>query len=228
MAYPVTYEIERPEKYNRLTVLFRLILAIPQLILVGAASFHWYSFYVASGDDTTRQFGILLPSGGILTAVLLILVFLAWWAILFTGRFPASLQRLCILIYRWAQNVYAYIYLLTNSYPPFSGDRPYELRLSVTPTEKHNRLTILFRFLLVIPHAIVLTFLGIALWVVTVIAWFAILITGQYPKGLYDFSEGVLRWSARVAAYIYLFVDDYPPFSLAAEPGGAGMQARPA
>lgn len=226
--YPVIYEIDRPEKYNRLTVLFRLILAIPQMILVGGSGIG--VIFTLSGQNQENagwQFISSIISTGILTWVLSILVFLAWWAILFTGRFPRAFQDFCINIYRWAQNVYAYIYLLADPYPPFSGEKPYSLRLTVTPTEKHNRLTVLFRIFLVIPHAIILTFLGIALIVVTIIAWFAILITGQYPEGMYNFSRGVLRWGARVAAYIYLFVDDYPPFSLESQPGAGAVQAQP-
>jgi len=227
MAYPVTYEIERPEKYNRLTVLFRIILAIPQMILVGGGGYLFTSLGSNQDNQGLRSIGSLLD-GGILNVVLGVLVFLAWWAILFTGRFPQSLQGFCINIYRWGQNVWAYVHLLADPYPPFSGEKPYALRLNVTPTEKHNRLTVLFRIFLVIPHAIVLAVLGFFQAIVTIIAWFAILITGQYPEALYNFSVGVSRWYARVAAYIYLFVDDYPPFSLAADPGAATMQARPA
>ncbi len=203
--YPVTYEIERPERYNRLTVAFRIILAIPQLILVGGAG----------------------SSNGILTTVLGLLVFIAWFAILFTGQFPTSFRPFCLMIFRWQQNVHAYVALQADPYPPF-GDKPYPLNLGVAPAERYNRLAVLVRVFLAIPHLIVLAFLGVAQGVVTLIAWFAILFTGQYPEGMYGFSVGVSRWSARVAAYLYLFVDEYPPFSLASEPGGAPMQPQTA
>jgi hypothetical protein len=225
MAYPVSYDVERPERYNRLTVAFRLILVIPHLFLVGGGGF------LAGGninqDDSTVTAVWSLLTSGILTIVAGILVFLAWWAILFTGRFPTSFRDFVTMIYRWSMNVHAYIALQTDPYPPFSGNAPYPLQLHVRPEEKHNRLTVAFRIFLVIPHAIVLFFLQLAQAVVTVIAWFAILFTGQYPEGMYGFSVGVSRWYARVYAYMYLLVDDYPPFSLSAEPGGAeGAQPR--
>jgi hypothetical protein len=202
VTYPVSYEIERPERYNRLTVLFRPILAIPHLILVG-------------GSITPT-----ISGNGALSAVLGILVLFAWFAILFTGRFPESFRGLCLMIFRWQQNVHAYILLQANPYPPF-GDGPYPLDLRVTPAEEYNRWAVAFRLILIIPHLVVLIFLGIAQAIVTLIAWFAILFTGQYPRGLYDFSVGVSRWAARVGAYAYLFVDEYPPFSLQSEPGEA-------
>lgn len=88
------------------------------------------------------------------------------------------------------------------------------------PAAHYNRWTVFFRLILAFPHWVVLIFLGIAQAVVTIVAWFAILFTGQYPEGLYDFSVGVNRWAARVGAYMLLFVDEYPPFALSAEPGG--------
>jgi hypothetical protein len=222
--YPVSYSIQRPDHYNRLTVAFRLILAIPQLILVGAGSFEVLSIpysYTSSGQNH-----VFIPyfSGGLLTLVLSILVFIAWFSILFTKRFPQAFQGFCIMIYRWSQNVQAYVTLLAAPYPPF-GDGPYPLQLSVTPTVEHNRLTTFFRVILAIPHFVALFFLGIAQTVVTIIAWFAILITGQYPAGMYEFSVGVVRWGARVLAYMNLFVDDYPPFSLSEGPAlESGLQ----
>jgi hypothetical protein len=163
--------------------------------------------------------------GGILTLVLEFLVFIAWWSILFTRRFPSSFQPFCLSIYRWGQNVQAYVNLLTDPYPPF-GDKPYVLQLTVAPDAEHNRLTSFFRVFMVIPHLVVLAFLHLAQWFVTIVAWFAILFTGAYPAGLYNFSVGVSRWTARVLAYSYLFIDQYPPFSLEANPGAAGALPR--
>ncbi len=225
-GYPVTYDIEKPEHYNRWTVAFRLILAIPQLILVGAGGYHLFALNGA-GDNQAGDAANYGFNGGVLMAVLAVLVFFAWFGILFTGRFPASFRDFCHMIFRWSQNVRAYVLLQAAPYPPF-GDKPYPLRVTITPAEHYNRWTVFFRLFMVIPHAVVLFFLGIAQGVVTVIAWFAILFTGQYPDELFEFSVGVSRWYARVEAYTYLFVDEYPPFSLAAEPGAAAMTAQPA
>jgi hypothetical protein len=82
------------------------------------------------------------------------------------------------------------------------------------PTEPRDRLTVGLRILLVIPHLIVLTFVVFAWWLTAIVAWVAILLSGTYPEGLYDFGVGALRWLIRVEAYVFLLVDEYPPFSL--------------
>ncbi len=197
-SYPVDYEIAPPERYNRWTVAFRPFLAIPQLLLVGGR--------------------------GLLTSALLLLVFFGWVAILFTGRFPKTMRDFCLFLYRWTQNVNAYVALQAAPYPPF-GTGAYPLELSVVPAERYNRWSVGFRIFLVIPHAFVLFFLGLAQVLVTIIAWFAILFTGRYPEGMFGFSVGVSRWTARVEAYLYLFVDEYPPFTLGTQSGGYGIPA---
>jgi hypothetical protein len=180
-------------------VAFRPILAIPQLLLVG------FAFHVGG------------QQGALLAAMELLCLF-GWFAILFTGRFPASMRGFALFIFHWWQNVGAYMMLQAAPYPPF-GAEPYPLDLRVEPAEQYNRWAVGFRILLVIPHIVVLAFLALAQAIVTVIAWFAILFTGRYPEGMFDFSVGVSRWAARVAAYFFLFVDEYPPFTLAARPG---------
>jgi uncharacterized protein DUF4389 len=225
MAYPVSYSIERPESYNRLTVFFRLILAIPHYIIL--FGFPFVIFMGAFDSDSPARGVLQLLNYVSLNTVIGILVFLAWFAIIFAARFPEKFLGVCLKIFKWEQNVIAYMLLLTDKYPPF-GPEPYELNLEIISPEKRNRLTTFFRIILVIPHAVVLAFLNIALQVVTFIAWFAILFTGHYPASMYDFSLGVARWAARVAAYMYLLVDEYPPFSLSAEAGGAaGLQPQP-
>jgi hypothetical protein len=214
-TYPVAYDIRRPGRYHRLTVAFRLILAIPQLILVGGLPLSGFLF--ARSSNNVRFLGSF-SNAGLLTAVLAVLTFFAWIVIIFTGRYPASMRDLCLMLFRWSQNVGAYMNLQSDPYPPF-GDQPYVLHLQIEPAETYSRWTVAIRLILAIPHFIILWLLGIAQFFVTVIAWFAILFTAEYPNSLYPFSVGVSRWSARVAAYLYLFVDAYPPFSLDAEPG---------
>jgi hypothetical protein len=225
MAYPVSYSIQRPERYNRLTVLFRLILVIPQYIIL--FGFPFIIFDALLDSDSPVRGLLQLLSYISLTSALYILVFLAWFAIIFTARFPEAFLRICLAIFRWEQNVIAYMALLVDTYPPFAPG-PYALQLEVIPAEQHNRLTTFFRFILVIPHAFVLFFLGIAAEVVAFLAWFAILFTAQYPRSMYEFTLGVARWSARVSAYMFLFVDEYPPFSLSEEAGATGLQPQTA
>jgi hypothetical protein len=225
MAYPVTYSIDRPARYNRLMVLFRIIVVIPQYIVL--FGFPFVIFEGALDPDSPVRALLQLLQAISLSTVIGILVFLAWFAIIFTARFPASFLRICLAIFHWQQNVVAYMLLLTDAYPPFAPG-PYALELGISPPERHNRLTTFFRVILVIPHWVVLFFLGVALEFVTFIAWFAILFTGQYPAAMYNFSLGVARWYARVAAYLYLFVDEYPPFSMSEEPGAAGLQPQTA
>jgi hypothetical protein len=213
MAYPVSYSVSHPEGYNRWTVLFRPILAIPLILLA-------YGWTVS-----TERLSYWIP--GPLSALLGLLALFAWFTILFTGRFPTTMRSTAMMAFRWIINIGAYLILLTADYPPF-GEGEYPVNLSIAPPEEYKRLSVFFRFILVIPHAIVLFFLYIGLWVVTVIAWFAILFTRQYPVGLFDFSVGVTRWGTRVGAYIYLFVDEYPPFSLSDEAGATGLQPQTA
>jgi hypothetical protein len=116
---------------------------------------------------------------------------------------------------RWNQRANAYIYLLRDEYPPFSLDAgEYAVTYEVDYPERLSRWKIFVKWLLAIPHFIILFFLDFVTLVMLVIAWFAILFTGRYPRGLFDFVVGVTRWNQRANAYIYLLRDEYPPFSL--------------
>jgi len=104
--------------------------------------------------------------------------------------------------------------LLEDVYPPF-GDAPYPAVIDIAdPLVPRKRLTVVLRLLLALPHVFVLIFVLFAWFCTTVVAWFAILLTGTYPEGLYDFGVGALRWRLRVETYVLLLVDEYPPFSL--------------
>jgi hypothetical protein len=196
---------------NRLTTLFRLILAIPHLLIVGGPvmSTVWWT----SGNGPNGRARNEL-SGGVLGAVASIVAIIGWFAILFTGRLPEGLWSLNAFYLRWRVRAEAYTFLLRDEYPPF-GDGEYPAALELArPDGARNRLTVFFRLLLAVPHLIVLSILGAAWLVVSIIAWFTILFTGRYPGGLYEFSVGVLRWQTRVEAYLLLLRDEYPPFSL--------------
>jgi hypothetical protein len=199
------------EGRNRLTTAFRFILALPHLILVGgpiavALSWSW------SGDPGRNyNWG---AGGGVLGAVAGVCAVLAWFAIVFTGRHPEGLWNLAAFYLRWRVRAAAYVALLRDEYPPF-GDGPYPVTLELTPSDTpRDRLTVAFRIVLAIPHLIAIWALGIAWGITTVIAWFAILLTGRFPEVLYHFGVGVLQWNIRVEAYLLLLRDEYPPFSL--------------
>jgi hypothetical protein len=122
-----------------------------------------------------------------------------------------------VQIQRWTLNVVAYAWTLErDEYPPFGGEEgEYPLVFQVDYDENLSRWMIFVKWLLAIPHVIILWFLEIALIVVVIIAWFAILFTGRYPRGMFDFVNGVIRWWIRVQAYAFwLMTDRYPPFSL--------------
>jgi hypothetical protein len=212
-GHPVRVHIEPAlEGRNRLTTAFRLILAIPHLILVGgplAVAFAWG----ASGDDGTNYNSG--AGGGLIGAVAAICAVIAWFTIIFTGRTPRGLSSVIAFYLRWRVRAAAYTSLLRDEYPPF-GDYAYPATLELPQADTgRNRLTVAFRIFLVIPHLIVISLLGVAWGLTSIVAWFAILFTGRFPAGLYRFGVGVLQWNLRVEAYLLLLHDDYPPFSLA-------------
>jgi hypothetical protein len=207
MGYPVSLGIEPAlTNRNRLTTAFRLILAIPHLILVGGAGFG-----VSYSGDTETSAG---AEGGLLGAVALALAIVSWFTILASGRHIAEIRQFTSFYMRWRARALAYLMLLTDAYPPF-GDLPYPATIEIDPpSEPRNRVSVAFRLILAIPHFVALFFVLLAWHVTTAIAWVAILATGRYPISLYRYSVGALRWRLRVDAYLLLLVDDYPPFSL--------------
>jgi len=208
VPYPVTVAIEPlVVGRNRLTTAFRLILAIPHLILVGGIGF---TVAAGSGSRGTAYGG----DTGLLGAVAWFLAIVSWFTIVFAGHHIIGIRQFTLYYMRWRVRALAYLMLLEDQYPPF-GDAAYPASLTIEdPAGQRNRLTVLVRIFLGIPHLIVLVFLIIAWWLTAVVAWLLILVTGEYPRGLYDFGVGVLRWLLRVQAYMLLMVDEYPPFSL--------------
>jgi len=197
--HPVTLDVEYPERLSRLSTFFRLLLAIPQLIVV-------YLLGVA----------------------LFVLTIIAWFAILFTARYPKSIFQFNAGVLRWQANVYAYLALFRDEYPPFEWEPGlYPLAFDVPYPERQSRFRLFIRWFAVIPNQLVFLFVSIAWWFTTFISWFAILITGRYPRGLFKFGVGGLRWLQRSAAYTYLLRDEYPPYSINADarPGNEVVSA---
>jgi len=215
-SYPVTYTVEpqHPDR-NRLTVAFRIILAIPQWLLVGGPGGSGINLGSVWGWRHPRWAFVGGIGSGVLGAAAGVMAIISWFAIVFTGKQPRGLWDFTNFFMRWRANAVAYMALLRDEYPPFGpGDGSYPVSFSVAGfPETRDRWSVGLRLIYAIPQFIVLFFLGIA-WAVTVIlAWFAILFTGRYPEGLYTFGVGYMRWSLRVEAYMLLMRDEYPPFS---------------
>jgi hypothetical protein len=211
LAHPVDIDVAPAlAGRNRLTCGFRFILAIPHMILVGGPMAFAMTWFGGSDGEPRLEWG----SAGVFGALAAIIGLIAWFAIVFTGRFPRGLWSLSAMYLRWRVRAVAYLMLLRDEYPPF-GDAPYSANAILPePTAPRDRVTVAFRIFLIMPHLLVLWVLGVAWAVSTLIAWFAILFTGDYPRTLYEFSVGVLRWTTRVEAYFLLLRDEYPPFSL--------------
>ena len=209
--YPVKLHVERATgERNKVTIGFRWILAIPHLIIVGGPGLVAAGFGFGIGRGGFSGAG----TGGVLGAVAGICAVIAWFAILFTNKHPQGLFDLCNFYMRWRVKAVAYTALFRDEYPPF-GDAEDPASIEIPyPDGERNKLSVGLRFFYGIPHLLILAFLSLAWGVTGIIAWFALLFTGKYPEGLYNFGLGVMRWSVRVEAYMLLMTDVYPPFSL--------------
>jgi Domain of unknown function (DUF4389) len=209
VPYPISIDVQ-PARTNRhrLTVAFRVILAIPHLLLVGGIGMGFALHSSSSGSSSS-----LGGETGLLGAVAYILAIVNWFVIVIGGRDIPAIRQYTVFYLRWRVRALAYLMLLQDLYPPF-GDDAYPAALTFAePEGPRRRLSVGFRLILIIPQLIVVGLLTIAWWVTSFVAWLAILFTGQYPEGLYEFGVGVLRWFIRVEAYLLLLVDEYPPFS---------------
>jgi hypothetical protein len=185
-GYPLRYDVDYAEELSRWLIFVKWLLAIPHFMIL-------YALGIASA----------------------VITFIAFFAILFTKRYPRGLFDFVVNVNRWNANVTGYTGLFRDEYPPFSWEPgQYAVTYEVDYPAELNRWLPLIKWLLAIPHVIVLYFLFIAAFVAWVIAWFAILFTKRFPRGLFDFIVGVLRWQYRVNVYTGLLRDEYPPFSL--------------
>ncbi len=204
-AYPVRFSVEYPDReLNRLTTAFRLIVAIPILIVAGSIGGHEEAFGAGRHAGT-----IGAGLGGLLFLAPLLMI-------LFRQKYPRWWFDWNLELLRFSNRVGVYLALMSDRYP--STDERQAVALDFPyPDAKQglNRWLPLVKWLLAIPHYILLVFLWIAAVVSVVIAWFAILFTGRYPRGLFDFVLGVFRWTNRVVGYAFILVtDEYPPFRL--------------
>ena len=205
--YPARLAIAYPDRLNRVTTAFRLVLVIPVAIVVSVLTGEGTQSVQTSGGDwvTTTSTGI---TGGLFAATLLL--------ILFRRRYPRWWFDFALELTRFITRVGAYVALLTDDYPSTVEHQAVALDLDYPDVERDlNRWLPLVKWFLAIPHFILLFFLGIGAVFSVILAWFAILFTGRYPRALFDYVVGVARWSLRVQAYAFLLISDrYPPFSL--------------
>lgn len=218
VASPVSYaarlSIEYAEKLDRLTTFFRIIWIIPIAIIFGLISGTGETVYETTTLDdagkvvmTTRD-----TTGGMVSG----LVAATALMIIFRQRYPRWWFDFQRELTRFGYRVGAYMGLLTDQYPSTVEEQAVHLEIDYPDVKANlNRWMPLVKWLLAIPHYIVIAFLVTGAVFVVIIAWFAILFTGQYPQGLFDYMVGVGRWILRVNAYAFLLVtDQYPPFSL--------------
>lgn len=209
-GYPARLDIDYPERLSRVKTLFRIILVIPILFVAALVTGSFVGVETASetANDLIKGFAV---TGGVLSLATLLML-------LFRRKYPRWWFDWNLELMRFTTRVGAYLGLLRDEYPSTDEQQAVHLDLDYPDAAQDlNRFLPLVKWLLAIPHYIVLVILTVAVAVVTVIAWFAIIFTGRYPRGMFQFVVGVYRWSLRVQAYAFLLTTDrYPPFRLSA------------
>jgi hypothetical protein len=206
-AYPARLEIDYEEQHDRVKTLFRVLLVIPIAIVYGILTSGATKTVYEKGGETVTTTGGGIASGLFLATLLMIL---------FRQRYPRWWFDFALQLTRFGARIGAYFVLLTDKYPSTVKEQSVHLELDYPEVERDlNRWLPLVKWLLAIPHYVVLFFLAVGAFFAVVFAWFAILFTGRYPRGLFDYVVGVGRWALRVEAYAFLLLTDrYPPFSL--------------
>jgi hypothetical protein len=205
-AYPASLSVDYPDRQlDRLSSFFRIIAIIPIAIILGLLS--GGSNSGSEGDKWAMQWA----SGGLIFLPVLLMV-------LFRQKYPRWWFDWNLALSRFSLRVVAYLGLLRDEYPSTDEQQAVHVEIAYPDAKQGlNRWMPLIKWFLAIPHYLVLAFLAIGAVFSVIIAWFAILFTGRYPRGLFDFVVGALRWGLRVSAYAFLLTTDrYPPFSLQA------------
>jgi hypothetical protein len=200
--YPASLDIDYSDTSNRLTAFFRIILAIPIWIILGLLTTNFVDTNNGEAFEHYQYVGIVF-----LPTLLMIL---------FRKKYPRWWFDWNLALTKFSTRVASYVLLLRDEYPSTDEEQAVHIDIPYPDVEKElNRWMPLIKWLLVIPHIIVLIFLFVIVLLFTVFAWLIILLTGNYPKSMFDFVVGVMRWSLRVYAYAALLTTDkYPPFTL--------------
>jgi Domain of unknown function (DUF4389) len=205
--YPVQFSVDYPDRpLDRLTTAFRILTVIPIAIVLGAVSGEGWQWTYGNGATGTAA-----GAGGLL-------VFAPLLMIVFRRKYPRWWFDWNLELQRFSNRVGAYLALLDDHYPATDEHQSVHLDYPYPDAARElNRWLPIVKWLLAVPHYIVLAFLDIAVIAVVIAAWFSILFTGLYPRAMFDFVVGVFRWHNRVIAYAFTLVTDrYPPFRLAA------------
>jgi Domain of unknown function (DUF4389) len=206
-AYPVRFGVDYPDRpLNRLTTALRIFTAIPIVIVLASIEGFSGEFW---NEDTARSTTVAIGGTGLLFLPPLLMI-------VFRQKYPRWWYEWNLELLRFSNRVGVYLALMDDRYP--STDEAQSVHLDAPYPDARgglNRWLPLVKWLLAIPHYIVLFFLWIGVLVAVIVAWFAILFTGRYPRALFDYVEGVLRWQNRVVGYAFvLLTDAYPPFRL--------------
>jgi len=205
--HPVRFSVEYPDRpLDRLTTALRIFTVIPIAIVLASIG-----GYTGGGgfEGGSRETTIAIGGTGLLFLPPLLMI-------VFREKYPRWWYDWNLELLRFTNRVGTYLALKSDRYPSTDERQWVRLDFPYPDAERDlNRWLPLVKWLLAIPHYIVLFFLYLAVVVVVIVAWFAILFTGRYPRGIFDFVEGVIRWHNRVVGYAYILVTDrYPPFSL--------------
>ena len=201
-GYPVQFSVDYPDRpLDRLSTAFRAFTVIPILVVLSV---------LAGATWQSNHHEVVLGAAGLLFLAPLLMI-------LFRRKYPRWWFDWNRELLRFSNRVSAYFALMDDRYPSTDEEQSVHLELPYPDVPQDlNRWLPLVKWFLAIPHYVVLFFLSIASLVAVVVAWFAILFTGRYPRPLFDFVEGTLRWSVRVTSYAFILVtDEYPPFRLA-------------
>ena len=211
-SYPARLAVDYPEKLDRVTTFFRLIWAIPIIIILSLLSATSSSTATVITETGKTVSVATRTGGGILTGLFVATMLM----IVFRQRYPRWWFDFARELIRFGTRVGTYLALLTDRYPSTTDEQSVHIEIDYPDVNQDlNRWLPLVKWLLAIPHFIVLVVLVLVAILAIFIAWFAVLFTGRYPRALFDYVVGVGRWGLRVQAYATLLVtDQYPPFSL--------------